>query len=421
VRAIPLAAVVVMAILAPVRQIRAAERGCGIILTAENLPRCALAASLAVQIASRNVEAAKGRRTAAGIPLPSLPALTVTGGALVGAGPEQGLIWSASVGQEFEVGGQRRARLDATQAEIAANALRVTAVQRDAVASAWLAYFDVLAARELVVMTEDAVKLSESLALAARGRATQGLNASVEADLAEDAVVRQTEAKLEAERALAAAHANLATLLGQPADVALQVSGQLTPLPAADSAAQPSLHRPEVEALAAEANALSARAETLRRSRTPNLTASLFTQRDRPGELAIGIGVGLPFRLPGLSTRSYAGEIAEVLAMRARVELEARQTERQITRGFAVAASEYRSRVQAVALYRPDRLAKARQTLTDIAAEMRSGRMAVREALITQQSLQDLLRAQVQARHALCVASVELARAAGLALERGEP
>jgi cobalt-zinc-cadmium efflux system outer membrane protein len=52
-----------------------------------------------------------------------------------------------------------------------------------------------------------------------------------------------------------------------------------------------------------------------------------------------------------------------------------------------------------------------------MAAEVEAGRLAVRDAVVAQQQLMDVLRARVEARRALSVASVELALAAGVPLE----
>jgi outer membrane protein TolC len=45
----------------------------------------------------------------------------------------------------------------------------------------------------------------------------------------------------------------------------------------------------------------------------------------------------------------------------------------------------------------------------------------VRDALVAQQALVELLQADVAARRAWCLASVDLARAAGVTLEGGTP
>jgi cobalt-zinc-cadmium efflux system outer membrane protein len=55
-----------------------------------------------------------------------------------------------------------------------------------------------------------------------------------------------------------------------------------------------------------------------------------------------------------------------------------------------------------------------------MAQEIAAGRMAVRDAVVTQQTMIELLQANVTAKRALCIASVNLARTVGLPLDRGD-
>jgi cobalt-zinc-cadmium efflux system outer membrane protein len=116
--------------------------------------------------------------------------------------------------------------------------------------------------------------------------------------------------------------------------------------------------------------------------------------------------------------RLYAGDIAEAEALARRAAVETEQQRRRLREQLAVARQAYRSLGDEVARYTPARLAQASRSLESIADQIAAGRLAVRDALLAQQSLLELLLAAVEARHALCLASVELARAAGVALER---
>ena len=55
----------------------------------------------------------------------------------------------------------------------------------------------------------------------------------------------------------------------------------------------------------------------------------------------------------------------------------------------------------------------------ELGKEIEAGRIPVREAIVAEQQLIDVMRAHVETRRALCLASVELALAAGVALESG--
>jgi cobalt-zinc-cadmium efflux system outer membrane protein len=70
-------------------------------------------------------------------------------------------------------------------------------------------------------------------------------------------------------------------------------------------------------------------------------------------------------------------------------------------------------------LYSPDHLRKSEAALSALAEELVAKRLPIREALIAQQGLLETIFGHIEARRALCLASVELARVAGVEIERG--
>ena len=92
---------------------------------------------------------------------------------------------------------------------------------------------------------------------------------------------------------------------------------------------------------------------------------------------------------------------------------------RRIQLDVTTAAEAYASRRAALDAFDAKRIARAEESLRSLADELSAGRMTVRDALLAQQGLVELMQAHVEAKHALCVASVDLLRAAGVALERG--
>ena len=67
----------------------------------------------------------------------------------------------------------------------------------------------------------------------------------------------------------------------------------------------------------------------------------------------------------------------------------------------------------------PERRRRAEDRLEELQAEIEAGRLGVREVLVAQQTLIELLQTDLAERRALCLASVELARALGVPLEGG--
>lgn len=396
---------------------------CGTKATRDNVASCAIRASLGVKAQTEATEAASARVTAAEPILPSLPVLGASAAQRTARGITPVLNWSASLSQEIEVAGQRSARLTSAAAEVEAERQRGVATERDAALAAWRAYFEALGAKEEVKRARSVEALAAKIETAVTAASAGGLASGIDAELAGARTLQATQARLAAERAEKAALVTLAALWGKdPSQVTLTAEGPLTPLAgveelAAKSAPKPATEKPEALALDAEKRSLEARADELRRARVPNLTVSLFVQNDGVNETVVGAGVSIPIPLPQPLGRSNAGEIAEASALSRRAATEAESVRRGAKADVAAAVAEYRSRKAEVDAFAADRLTRAETSLAGIATEIEAGRLSLKDAAQAQQALVDVLAAHLQARRALCLASVEVVRAAGLPVE----
>lgn len=392
-----------------------------------NLVPCALRASRSVR-QERGEAAVRDARVAAASPfLPSNPTLS---GSLArrsptGSNADPAVNWTLTLAQELELAGQRGARIRAAESEALAQRFRIVTSEREAAAVAWLAYFDAVAARAEQRLAEELEKAAKAMAAAARARADKGVGAEVEADAVEATSLRTEQARVAAAGRLRTADAVLALITGNPAAVPPQLpNAELLPLADAGADVRASLARAtegraELLALDAEERAFEARASLYRRARVPNLTLSAFAQNDGYNERVFGFGLALPIPLPGLG-RTYRGEIAEAEAMAQRQALQRATATHDISLEVVRAVADVDTRKAELALFTPARIERAQRSLVSLGQEVEAGRMPVRDALVTQDRFIDLLRAHVEARRALCVASVTLARAVGAPLERGE-
>jgi cobalt-zinc-cadmium efflux system outer membrane protein len=262
--------------------------------------------------------------------------------------------------------------------------------------------------------------------------------AGVDADVAALTTVRLSQLRVEAERRAAHAGATLASLLGLDPATVLALEGELAPLATArvvtglpgearapaettqqlDQAVQ---RRPEL----AEASALFRSSQhatnALRRGRVPNLTFSLYAQRDGFDERVLGGGVSLPVPLPYPVGRTLSGELAENAARTRQAASVRDDVARRARLEVVVAERSYEAARATLALYSEPRLESARHSLDSIATELAAGRVAIGSVLFAQQTSIEFLRAYVDAKLAVCLASVELVRAAGLSLDEGAP
>lgn len=386
----------------------------------DNLARCAISASLERRAGLAAVRAANGRVEATRPWLPSNPALELTGSRRRGA-DESALNWSASLGVELELAGQRGARRDAALAERDGQQSAIDAIDRSTVAAAFHWYFEALSARQAAQVLERLQAASSTVWQAAHAAAERGAAAGIEADALDAARISVQRRLLGARRDEQAARASLASLLGLSAGAPLEIAGTLAPLPAA-AAVKPREappDSPEILALAAERRAALLRASALRRSRVPNPTLSVFVQRDGFDESVVGLGLSLPLPLPEPLGRTANGAVAESEALAERAALLSEQGRRAVRLELARAFAEYQAAREALEFFDEPRLARAELTLTSLASEVQAGRMPIRDAIALQQPLLELLLDAVEARKALCLASIDLVRAAGLPLDGG--
>lgn len=399
-------------------------------LTRATVASCAVGASLAARAERLGLESFEGRRRAASTILPSNPYLSLGGGYTIDpslTSADRQLLWSATLSQELEIAGQRGKRLGVVDAERRAQEARVEIVRRETAAAAWIAYFDALAAVEEARIAARLGALAGALKTVARAHAQAGVTANIDAQLAESAATRLTQAQMIADQRVVTTSATLAAIVGMdPAQQAPKVEGELVPFAIIDGPTQPLLEgavarRMEITGAVAERDAYERRVSVYERGRYPNPTLSVFLRNDWIGERSVGVGVAFPIPLPSPVGRTNAGEIAETTALAQRAATEIERLRRSIRVEVVTALAVAESRKKQVALYRPEQARETEASLRSIAEEIEARRLPVREALLTQQGLIDFLFAQLEARRNLCFASVELARAAGLPLDRGAP
>ncbi len=375
---------------------------------------CTLAISPALREQLASLRAGEGRREGARPILPSNPVLS--GGLASRANPiEQKLNWNLGLAQELEVGGQRRLRLDLAEGELSVQVQRIAATKGTIAADAWLAYFRSIAARERLKLTERLEAATEGVATTVRGMVAAGLTSEVDADVSDAAAIRAAQDRLKAEELVAVGQAQLRFLVGDDLDV--NVVGDLEPLKSVAAVTAVGRERPELLAVRDAQAVLARRVDLLRRSRVPNPTLSLFAQSDGFDERVLGVVLSIPIPLPQPIGRTQAGEISEAVAFTERAKAEADRVGRELQAELMVAFAEYGASLKARVLYTRERTQRASARLESIALQIKAARLPVRDALVAQQALVEQLKAEIDAREALCLASVRLTRAAGLSLE----
>jgi len=384
--------------------------------------------SLTVKSEKQSVDAAKARQRAVAPWLPSNPVLSLSasrrgsGGSL---GTDSDVTnWYATLQQEFEIANQRGARIESAGASLLAQQQKLVAVQREVAVAAWSAYFDAIAAEQRIQLAKRIETAAKQIATVMRARVEQGLAAMIEAQLADAAAMRAAQVTIEAERTRVVAFGRLAILHGRNVwGEAITVQGALEPLADAEKLLRlkknKPLKRPEVSMFVAQSKASALQATVFRRARVPNPTLSGFIQNDGFNERVLGLGLAFPIPLPHPVGRTFSGEIAEARALSRRAHADATQINRELQLRFFESMADYRARNSQLQTFTPSRTEGASRAIDAIAEQIQQGRLSLRDALLTQQSLIEMLQSHLTAQLALCQASVALVHAAGLPLERG--
>lgn len=386
-----------------------AEKDCRA-LTRRTLIPCGLERSPQLRVELAGLRETEGRREAARPFLPSNPAIAASVASRVGPS-DQDLNWYLSLNQELEIAGQSWLRTAAADEEVRAQRARVGVARAEVAVGLWELWFEALALDERLGVARKLEAATAQVATTAREMANRGLVPELDAVVADAALVSASQRRLEVERQRALAAAQLSSAWG--AEDAVAPEGQLEPLPVPDAATE----RPEVVGLGAARAAVTRRLELARRARVPNPTLSLFVQNDGFHERVLGVGLGLPIPLPQPLGRTRSGEVTEAEAAAERLGAELARLERSLRLEQATARAEHRRSLEASALFTAARLEATTRALDALAAQLSAGRITVREALLAQEPLFALLSAHVEARLALCVATVRLRRALGATLE----
>jgi cobalt-zinc-cadmium efflux system outer membrane protein len=396
--------------------------GCSGPLDADAVVRCALAASPEVRAARAELDAAGGRRATAGVWLPGNPTVAALVSNRRRPPPESATVlnWSVVLSQELEIAGQRGARVDAVDAELAARARRVGVAEQEVAAGALTAYYEAIAAQETLRFAAELAQTAQTLASFAAGRAKEAMLAGVEADVARAEATRIGLVRFEAERRLAESRAALAILLD--VEAASLVLPAVLAIPSAQLPVGGSLEdqalrlRGEVAAAAMERQVLERRLALVRRERVPNLTLSAFAERGEINDRILGVGLSVPLPLPAPVGRTRAGEIAETMAQIRAAEASEELVRRRVRLEVARAQAALKARQGAADLFAGDLLQRARADLSSLREAISARQLSLREALQWQRAFIELLQADIEVRLGSALAWVDLRRVAGLPL-----
>jgi cobalt-zinc-cadmium efflux system outer membrane protein len=364
-------------------------------------------ASPSVDVAEAQVDIARGNQQQAG--LRPNPEVSIEVENIAGTGVFQGFQsteTTLAVGQRLELGGKRRARVNAARAETDVAEIRAEIARADLTLSVRERFIDAVAARQRLRLAEQALERSRELARIANVLVEVGRDPPLRALRAQsnlgetEAEVTQRRVEDENARRLLAAlwgEANPPSSVDEASLSLSTISAPLEPLSVL-----------EIRLADAELDAAEAVIGRERSLRTPDVTLSAGVRRNEEAD-AQGFVAGASFELPFGNRNQGAIAAAQAAARSAQAQRSLLMVES--VRAIASARATLRAAEDRVDTLENRTVPQAEEALRLADIGYRAGRFSLIELLDATEARDAALNALIDAREARDIAAATLLRA----------
>lgn len=351
-------------------------------------------------------DAARIRRSQAGSLVARNPTLDVAAGAR--AGTTRTLELEVGLSQELELSGQRGARIDARDAELAALEAAIIRERARVDAEVRIAHARLLRSRARVLLEEQAQKNAELALKTANERQRAGAGTLLERNAARLQLAGAQREVLNARAARFAAAAQLALLAGVSEEQVAALHGSLTdasaawmtPPAAAGNETAPAVATARAQLAVARAEERGARADAF-----PAIAVGARYAREEDANIVLGtLEVPLP-----LFSRNQ-GERATTAARVRGAEAALARAERAIAPSTTAARERYEAARAAVELFDTATLKAASENLELGTQAYAAGKLSFPELLLVRGDALEVQRAHLEALWTLAETHAELAR-----------
>lgn len=300
-----------------------------------------------------------------------------------------------SLSQEVELGGQRRARIRLADRELHGAELDRVLRGLDLLRDVQTAYYDALAAQELVTIERERVATAEALDASISRRVAAARDPLMAGARAQAGLAEARIALTRAEAEAATARARLASFWGGEEGYMLIQADFVLPVASDHEHTLNPDQNPDVTRLAAERERLAAAARLERSLSYTNPTLSLGYRRfeDRDGDGAMVAGFSIPL---GIFDRNQ-GSVARAQAERRRSEYDLEAGRRAIAREFAALQRALTSDAASVRSTEADVIPQAERALSLAQDGYNRGAFSYLDVLEAQRALSDARQARVDA------------------------
>jgi outer membrane protein, heavy metal efflux system len=326
---------------------------------------------------------------------------------------------SLTLGQPFEIAGQRGQRMEVARQETGLTDLDITVLERQIRQQVRDAYYGAALALGVTAQKQRALELTRRLQGIAQARFNAGDIPQLDV-LQADLEVARAEAEWEvAQQEEKVAFARFNALVNEPPEATWDLAGEFETLPADESlndlTARAAAANPELLRLSQELKVEQSRQKLLHAERVPNLNLEYGLDFNAPGEYKVAPRGGVSMDLPLFSRNQ--GEIAQSRAQQRLLEGNAAAMSRGVSGEVEAAYYELVARRAEVQLYR-ETLLPAGRRLEGLAEESYSaGKSPIMTALDAQRNVQQLEADYLDRVYALQTAFSSLEEAVGIPLD----
>jgi outer membrane protein, heavy metal efflux system len=378
-------------------------------VTKANLLPCALKNSGQLLSHLHQLAAAQTRKDVAGAILPSNPVLS--GSIASRTSTEASAInWYLNLSQELEIAGQRTARINMAEAEVDIQKERMEITRRKVCELAWTSFIHLAAALKQKAVADEAERAALALTKSAQALAQAGAGTTIDAELAFVRSLQATKKRIQSTAAVALAQQQLSFVVGVPASIENSVEALTLSVPIQEHHEHEHVHL-EAKVIATQITANEAKIDLLYRSFIPNPSLSATVQNDGFNERVLGIGISLPIPLPSPVVRTPALHIEETKQERESLKAQLEFTQKEILLEETQSQTALSSAKELRANLTAEQVKNAEQSLLQLQQEVAARRLSIREGLLAQEALLELLFLDIEFSQNVALAVVEFVRA----------
>jgi cobalt-zinc-cadmium efflux system outer membrane protein len=377
-------------------------------LTLEQAVTLALEKNPELQILRLEEESAKGRNEKARLLLINNPALE--GNISKKDRPEEEgggkfTNYGFKLSQEFEVAGQRSARIKVSEKELARVKLEIRDKERVLISDVKDAFTRALSLKKKSGLARENVRLNEELLGYTKVKFEAGEVSALDVNLSEVELSKAKKELLLAERQYRESFLELQGLLGLSPDRSFAIEGDLPSevptLPDKEVLKALALsNRPDSKAAAFEVEQTESALELAKKEAFPNITLSGFYDRDERRDV-VGMEISVP--LPFFDRKQAEKKEAFAIAEGAKIKTAGlkKTVEREIDQAF----NDIASAIEELSLFRKEILVKAAENLKLLNLAFKEGKIGFFEVRLAQKDTIEAqfayIEAQTRTQHAL--------------------